>query len=46
MSEAHETIEGSWYCRVCDLYLDPRNVTHDERCCHCNSEVVWEPYDD
>ena len=46
MPEAHESIEGSWYCPVCDLYLDPSRVTFDERCDTCRTEVVWEQYDD
>jgi hypothetical protein len=46
MTEAHESIEGSWYCSACDQYLGPNNVTAEEKCCDCDGQAVWEQYDD
>lgn len=46
MTEAHEVIEGDWFCSACDIYLDRHGVTHDERCDTCQEEVTWMPCDD
>lgn len=46
MQEAHEVIEGDWFCSACEMYLDRHGVTHDERCDTCKEEVTWLPCDD
>lgn len=41
MPEAHEVKEGGWYCVECDELYGPYEVTPEEKCKACGSEVEW-----
>ncbi len=32
--------EGDWYCPACEVEVDPRNVTHEERHDDCGTPVT------